>query len=88
MSAADGVRVDVASSGIVKYVGITIAETGGGVAHIRIRENSASGRILDTIKLSAGQSVSAWYGPDSKRCSGDLYEEHVTGTYEGSVFVQ
>lgn len=87
LSAADGVRVDVAADAIIGYCGISVRETAGVTASLRIREGGATGNILSTIYLAANDSIEAWYSPITKVCHGDLYEEHLTGTYEGSVFV-
>lgn len=83
LGASDATLVGVRSI----YKGVTVSETGGGVAHLRIRDG-ASGVILDTIKLAAGQSVSTWYGPEGLHVFTGIYEEHVTGTYEGAVRYQ
>lgn len=86
----DATVYSVGNNSIIRYMGLTVAETGGTASvHIRIRVGSATGKILDTIHLSASQSVSRFYGPMGLLCNDDLYEEKVTGsgTYEGSVYV-
>jgi hypothetical protein len=80
------VIVNVGPDSILKYAGITVRETAGAAAVLRIRVNSATGPILDTIYLTANSSFNAYY-ECGKVCRGDLYEEHVSGTYEGSAFV-
>lgn len=80
--------------GTCVYMGITIRETAGAAAIVRIREGTINGslavatggRILDTISLLANESCREWYGPQGKFCNGDLYYEKVSGAVEGSVF--
>lgn len=86
----DATIYSVGNNSIIRYMGLTVAETGGAASvHIRIRVGSASGEILDTIHLNANQSVSRFYGPMGLLCNSDLYEEKVAGAgaYEGSVYV-
>lgn len=86
---ADSTLVDVTdATRVSRYMGISVRETAGATAVLRIREGSASGAILDTIYLAANDSITTWYGPMGKKCSGDLVEDWVSGAYEGSVFVQ
>lgn len=68
------------------YKGITVRETAGSTAVLRIRQGSVTGVILDTISLAANQSVTTWYD-DGKYCNGAVFEDTVSGAYEGSVFV-
>lgn len=68
------------------YMGITIRDTGAGSV-VRIRAGSVTGVILDTIALTAGDSVTTWYGPQGKLAQGGIFEDFVSGTYEGAVFV-
>lgn len=80
--------------GTCAYMGITVRETAGAAAVVRIREGTFSnagvvastGRILDTIALAANASLSEWYGPQGKFCNGDIYYEKVSGAVEGAVF--
>lgn len=86
----DATVYSVGDNSIVRYMGLTVAETSGSASvHIRIRVGTITGTILDTIHLSANQSVSRFYGPMGLLCNSDLYEEKVagSGTYEGSVYV-
>jgi hypothetical protein len=87
LAGSDGVLVNVAADSICHYKGLTVRETAGADAIFRIRVNSTSGSILETIALAAGDSVTMWFDGRGKLCAGDLYEDYVSGTYEGSVFV-
>ena len=82
MPGASGV---VVTSDNVHYQGFAVCETGGAVAQFRVRSGSVTGLILDTIKLLAGESASAWYGPQGIFADGGLYFEKVAGTIEGSL---
>lgn len=82
----NGVVVDTNDTyGAVSYLGFTIRETAAATAVVRVRVGTATGRILDTIALAAGESVADYYGPDGIDCPGDLYCEIVSGTVEGSL---
>lgn len=85
---SSGVIVDTSeqTNPNVTYMGFTLAETAGGTAKVRVRQASASGTILDTIPMAAGEGVADYY-PQGIRCDGDLYIEIVSGTVEGSVLV-
>jgi hypothetical protein len=87
LSGADGARgPTVANIGSCVYMGITIRDTGGGSV-LRIRAGSVTGVILDAISLAANDSVTTWYGPQGKVAAGGIFEDFVSGAYEGSVFV-
>lgn len=87
LTGADGVRQAVTPNGALVYMGITVRETGGAAASVRIRVGSATGPILDAFNLAANDSVSTWYGPQGKLCNGALFEDFNAGAYEGSLFV-
>lgn len=82
---ANGIIVDVPSTGFNVYYGFGLRETAGATGVVRIRAGSVTGTILDTIAFAANQSVAAWYGPDGIHCDGDLYCEVASGTIEGSI---
>ena len=87
LGGADAIRGPaVAAGNDVLYMGITIRDTGGGSV-VRIRAGTATGVILDTIALAAGDSVTTWYGPQGKAAHGGIFEDYVSGGYEGAVFV-
>jgi len=91
LDTVDATLVDVAQPGQVgTYFGASIVETGGtNPVLVYIREGSASGRVIDVLKLAAGGSENTWYGPQGKNFSGDLFQDVVSGTgvIAGSVFV-
>jgi hypothetical protein len=77
---------DTATATASRYVGITIAETAGALAKVRVRNASVSGTMLDTITLQANESVSYTYPRGRSAASGTIYVQVVSGTVEGSVF--
>lgn len=78
--------VEVAGSVQNTYFGFAIRESSGGASAVfRVREDNASGKILDTIALAQGEAASAWYGPQGIWCDGPLYFELVSGSVEGSI---
>lgn len=68
------------------FLGLTVAETGAAVAHIRVRDASATGDILATIKLASGGSTDISFPAPRLVESGTLYVQVVSGAVEGSVF--
>lgn len=80
---------DVGGDGC-RYYGITVRETSGSAAavlRIRAGTSAADGVILDTIRLAPGESRGEWYGPQGIACPSDLWEDWVSGAYEGTVRV-
>jgi 2-methylaconitate cis-trans-isomerase PrpF len=67
------------------YCGIGLRESAGAVATIRIRENNASGKILDAVQFAANASVSYYYGDAPIYCDGPIYMELVAGAVEGTL---
>jgi len=64
----------------IKYFGFSLRETGAGAISINIREGSATGPIIDAIRLSANESAREWYGPQGLVCNSNvLYYEVVGG---------
>lgn len=74
----------VATSKNGTYYGLALRETAGAAAVLRIREGGATGRILETISLAASESRSEFYVAGLSFGNG-LYEDWVSGAYEGSV---
>lgn len=68
------------------YAGVTVRETAGAVAVVRIWDNAsaASGTILATVSLAANGSFSEFV-PGGIRAVNGIYVEKVSGTIEGSV---
>lgn len=85
-----GTPIDIADAATVVadvYVGITVAEqTTITEALVRVRDEDATGSILDSIPLLPGEGVSYVYAPGRTATSGTVYVEVVSGTVEGSVF--
>jgi hypothetical protein len=70
------------------YRGLTIRETAGAVATVRVFDGtSAAGTLLDTIALAANSSFGAWYGSGGITAAQGIWFEVVAGTVEGSVRV-
>lgn len=68
------------------YYGFSLRETtGAAVATARVRQGGASGPILDTIHLVAGESAREFYSPQGIHVNDTLYFEKVAGTIEGCV---
>jgi hypothetical protein len=67
------------------YRGITVRETAGAVATVRVFDNAsaATGTLLDSIALAAGASLSLLYVGGLSARNG-VYVD-VTGAVEGSV---
>lgn len=66
--------------------GITIAETAGAVATVKLYDNTAgSGTLIGTYKLAAATSVDVDYSQERRFRTGLFCV--ITGTVEGSAFV-
>lgn len=72
----------------VNLRGVTIGETGGAVAAVRLWDNAsaASGTLVATVRLAANTSQTVMFPGDGIRCVKGLYVEVVAGAVEGSVF--
>jgi hypothetical protein len=70
------------------YRGFAVRETAGSTAVIRIYDDpdSANGTLLDTIALTANESMAAYYSPGIAATTG-IYVDIVSGTVEGSIRV-
>lgn len=77
---------DAATATALRYVGVSVAETAGALAKVRVRNATVAGVILDTITLQANESVSYTYPRGRSAASGIIYVQVVSGTVEGSVF--
>lgn len=77
----------VAGSGEGEYLGITVYETSGTTAATVILYDgtTASGPILEAVKLAAGGSVSLNYPRPARQVTTGLYAQ-ITGSVTGSVF--
>lgn len=71
-----------------RYKGITIRETAGAVATVRLYDNPTTnaGTLLATIALAANQSLNM-YLPDGGIAATGIYYEKVAGTVEGTVYL-
>lgn len=67
------------------YRGVTVRETAGAVAVVRLFDDpdSANGTLLETVSLAANASFSALYD-DGIRAAHGIYAE-ITGAVEGAV---
>lgn len=83
-SVANGIIIDRAPGQSVIYCGFSLRETAGATALVRIRVNTITGKILDTIPLAANEGASDYY-VDGVYCDGDLYCEIASGTVEGTI---
>jgi hypothetical protein len=74
-----------AAQAVGTYKGVTLRETAGAAAVVRIYDGtSAAGTLLDTIALAASQSVSLDY-PEGIAVRTGIYVSKVSGAFEGSV---
>lgn len=74
------------ATGAGELAGVTIAETAGAVATVKLYDNTAgSGTLVASFKLAAAASVDTDYARGRKFKNG-LYCV-ITGTVEGSAFV-
>lgn len=74
----------------LRYMGASLYNTtaANGVAHVRIREGSVTGKILDDFFLGGNNAVGCdkqVYYELGIWCEGDIYVELVAGTVEGSI---
>ncbi|MFI6162246.1 hypothetical protein ACIA59_20170 [Micromonospora haikouensis] len=75
----------VIAAGPAVYRGYSISASDAATVRIWDHPSAASGTLLDTIALAAGESAGAWYGDGGLRAARGVYVEVVTGTVEGSV---
>jgi hypothetical protein len=68
-------------------MGFSVREAAGtpAAAAMRLRAGSATGTILATVTLAAGESVRDWFGPNGITATGGVYFELVYGTITGGV---
>ena len=67
--------------------GFSIRETAGAAAVVRLRVETVSGTILETLSLTANASLGVVYGRgNAKRSQDGVYVQVVSGTIEGSLF--
>lgn len=71
------------------YRGFTLRETAGAVATVRLYDNAsaASGTLIDSVALAAGESRSIWLASGGILTTAGLYVKIVAGAVEGSVRV-
>lgn len=70
------------------YYGFTFRETAGSTAAVRIHDSDDNtGPLLDSVKLSAGESRTEFY-PGGLRGENGVFVDIVSGTIEGSVYVE
>jgi hypothetical protein len=83
LPAASGAVSGVAAQG--KYKGISVRETAGAVASLRLWDSAAaSGTLLETIALPANGST--WVDiADGVALTVGIYYEKVAGTIEGTI---
>lgn len=75
-----------AVSGLGTYRGISLRETAGAAAVVRVWDGtSAAGTLLDTIALAANASAWTWYDDGGVWFTAGVYVEKVSGTIEGSI---
>ena len=66
------------------YFGITVRETAGAVAVVKIT-STGTGAIKSEVTLAAAGSIDLFYGPGGLKCSGGMTYTLISGTVEGSV---
>jgi hypothetical protein len=67
-------------------MGVSARETTGtATAFFRLRATNATGVILATVTLAAGESIRDWYGPGGIAAAGGVYYELVSGAVAGGV---
>lgn len=76
------------AAGATKLWGVTLRETAGAAAVVRLRNGVVGGTILATVSLTAGESVrEVWAKPVPVGSATGVYVELVSGTIpEGTVF--
>jgi len=74
------------------YYGLTVRNTDVVVGVIRVWDNNtatASGVLLETVSVPAGESVNIFYNVNEEtggvRAPKGIYYEKVSGTFEGSL---
>jgi len=69
-----------------RYHGYALRDSGGAGAVVRIWDSpsAASGTILDTINLAAGESAAPFYEKGIEAQTG-IFVQVVSGTVEGSI---
>lgn len=75
-------------TGPAVYRGITLRETAGAVATVRVFDGtSAAGTLLQTISLAANESRDDWYTGGGLWARTGIYVSIAAGTVEGSIRV-
>jgi hypothetical protein len=69
-----------------RYLGITVRETAGAVASVRVFDNTAaSGTVIDAVSLAANAAWTTYVAGDGLRVDTGIYVDIISGTVEGSV---
>lgn len=75
-------------SGFGTYCGITVRETAGSTAVVRVFDGtSASGTVIDAVSLAANAAWTTYVAGAGIRVDTGIYVDIVSGTVEGSVRV-
>jgi hypothetical protein len=78
------------STGFITYLGCAVYESGGSAAvTFTIRENSATGKIIDVVVLlTGGTTPPHWNGPEGIKMAGTpyLHIESGAGVPSGAVY--
>jgi hypothetical protein len=75
-------------TGAGRFKGLSIRETAAAAASVVLYDNTAaSGTILATVALAAGESADLWLEGDGLLFTTGIYVD-VTGTLQGSVRVR
>lgn len=69
------------------YRGFALRETAGAAAVVRIYDNASagSGTLIDSVRLAANESLSAWLSGGGIRVSSGIFVDVVSGAVEGSI---
>jgi hypothetical protein len=79
----------VIATGIRALYGYSICEsTGSAAAKVRLRESSATGKMLAIVALASGASSTQYFPEQAPGVtSGSIYVEVVSGSVEGVLYV-
>lgn len=70
------------------YRGLSVRETASAAASIVLYDNTAaSGTIIETVALAAGESVRIWFDDEGIPFTNGVYAD-VTGTIQGSIRIR
>lgn len=84
LNAVDGQLV----TGSCVIMGIVVTDEAAGAVQVHFHNGTANtDPHVGAVSVSANSSSTVWYGPNGISCPDGIYQDTVSGTPSGSVFI-